>query len=165
MTGIGRRSLIAGLAAMGTAACSKIDGFASSESGEGLFDLAEDWHRSAHRTLAGRQALAPEYAPEDRSPSFKGNGSLTVDSDVYREQLARGFPDWRISIKGLVDKPIVLRARAADGVEKPSDEIFEVRKSVDEHAVVSLRLGLHLASRIFNGTFLTPPPTCAPRSS
>ena len=108
MTGIGRRSLIAGLAAMGTAACSKIDGFASSESGEGLFDLAGGWHRSAHRTLAGRQALAPEYAPEDRSPSFKGNGSLTVDSDVYREQLARGFPDWRISIKGLVDKPMRL---------------------------------------------------------
>ncbi|MEO1648836.1 MAG: molybdopterin-dependent oxidoreductase [Pseudomonadota bacterium] len=108
MTRLARRSLIAGLAAMGTAACSKIDGFATSELGEGLFDLAEDWHRIAHRTLAGQQALAPEYAPEDRSPSFKGNGSLTVNSDVYRDQLARGFPDWRISIKGLVDNPMRL---------------------------------------------------------
>ena len=108
MTRIARRSLIAGIAALGTGACSKIDGFATSDTGEALFDRAEDWHRTAHRTLAGRQGLAPEYAPEDRSPSFKGNGSLTVDAPAYREQLAKGFPDWRLSIQGLVDNPMRL---------------------------------------------------------
>ena len=113
MTRIARRSLLTRMAALGTGAfaasgCSKIDGFATSESGESLFAGAEDWHRTAHRTLAGRQSLAPEYAPEDRSPSFKGNGSLSVDSPVYREQLAKGFPDWRISVKGLVDNPLRL---------------------------------------------------------
>ncbi|MEM6494001.1 MAG: molybdopterin-dependent oxidoreductase [Pseudomonadota bacterium] len=108
MTRIARRSLIAGLAALGTSACSKIDGFAASETGKGLFDRAEDWHRAAHRALAGRQSLAPEYAPEDRSPNFKGNGSLTVDGPIYREQLAKGFPDWRLSIKGLVERPLRL---------------------------------------------------------
>lgn len=108
MTKIARRSLIAGLAALGTGACSKIDGFAKSTEGSDLFDSAEDWHRAAHRALAGRERLAPEYGPEDRSPTFKGNGSLSVDSDVYREQIARGFPDWRLSIWGLVDKPLRL---------------------------------------------------------
>jgi len=108
MSKIARRSLLAGIAALGTGACSKIDGFASSESGEGLFDLAEDWHLSAHRTLASRQALAPEYSAQDISPSFKGNGSLTVKSEIYQDQLAKGFPDWRIAVSGLVDNPMRL---------------------------------------------------------
>ena len=108
MTRVARRSLMAGIAALGAGACSKIDRFATSETGEGLFDTAEGWHREAHRILAGRQALAPEYAPEDRSPSFKGNGSLTVDGPIYREQLATGFPDWRLAINGLVENPLRL---------------------------------------------------------
>ncbi|MDY7099192.1 MAG: molybdopterin-dependent oxidoreductase [Pseudomonadota bacterium] len=108
MTKIARRSLIAGIAALGTAGCSKIDGFADSEAGSGLFDMAEDWHRKAHRALAGRERLAPEYAPEDLSPTFKGNGSLTVSDPVYRDQLAKGFPDWKLSVRGLVDNPLRL---------------------------------------------------------
>jgi len=108
MTRLPRRSLLAGIAALGTAACSKIDGFAASETGSGLFDTAENWHRRAHRILAGRQQLAPEYAPEDRSPTFRGNGSLTVDSAEYRASRAGGFADWRLDITGLVDAPLSL---------------------------------------------------------
>lgn len=108
MNRIARRSLLAGVAALGAGACSKIDGFAASDTGESLFDRAEDWHRAAHRALGGRQRLAPEYAPQDRSPTFKGNGSLTVDSPIYRDQMAKGFPDWRLSIRGLVESPLRL---------------------------------------------------------
>ncbi len=108
MTRIPRRSLLAGLAALGTGACSKIDGFAASEAGSDLFDAAEAFHRNAHRALAGRQRLAPEYAPGDRSPTFRGNGSLTVDSPDYRTQLASGFADWRLAVTGLVDQPLSL---------------------------------------------------------
>jgi DMSO/TMAO reductase YedYZ molybdopterin-dependent catalytic subunit len=108
MSTIARRSLLAGLAAMGTGACSRIDQFAGTEPGGTLFDGAEDWHRTAHRILAGRESMAPEYAPEERSPTFRGNGSLTVDSDFYREQLAGGFPDWRLEIGGLVATPLSL---------------------------------------------------------
>ncbi|MEE4155413.1 MAG: molybdopterin-dependent oxidoreductase [Erythrobacter sp.] len=108
MTSIHRRSLLAGLAALGTGACSKIDGFAASEAGAGVFDAAEAFHRAAHRTLAGRQALAPEYEPEDRSPTFRGNGSLTVDTPEYRAQLTSGFPDWRLAVTGLVEEPLSL---------------------------------------------------------
>jgi len=92
MVEIGRRGLLAGLAALGAGACSRI---ADSETGRSIFDAAEGWHRAAHRALASKQGLAPEYAPEDRSPSFRGNGSITVDSDFYRRELAGGFPDWR----------------------------------------------------------------------
>jgi len=105
MADIKRRSLLAGIAALGAGACSKV---AESDAGQTLFKGAEDWHRVAHRTLGGRQGLAPEYAPADRSPTFKGNGSITVDSDFYRAQLGQGFPDWRLMIGGLVERPLAL---------------------------------------------------------
>jgi DMSO/TMAO reductase YedYZ molybdopterin-dependent catalytic subunit len=109
MSGIPRRSLIAGIFALGAGARAKIAG---RDTGQSLFDASEDWHRTAHRALADRQALAPEYAPEDRSPSFKGNGSLTVDSDFYRRDLAGGFPAWRLTIGGLVEQPLSLSLAA-----------------------------------------------------
>lgn len=105
MTDIKRRSLLAGLAAVPAAACTEIHG---TETAGNLFDSVEDWHRAAHRTLASRQALVREYAPEDRSPTFRGNGSLTVDSEDYRAALASGFADWRLEVRGLVERPLRL---------------------------------------------------------
>ncbi|MDJ0644333.1 MAG: molybdopterin-binding protein, partial [Erythrobacter sp.] len=71
MSDIKRRTLLTGLAAFGAGACTEMG---KTDAAASLFDIAEDWHREAHRTLAGRQRLAPEYAPEDRSPDVKGNG-------------------------------------------------------------------------------------------
>ncbi|MEL7190335.1 MAG: molybdopterin-dependent oxidoreductase [Pseudomonadota bacterium] len=105
MPDIPRRGLLAGLAAMGTGACTELG---KTDAAGAVFDTAEDWHRAAHRALAGRQNLAREYAPEDRSPDVKGNGSVTVNRDMYRDQLARGFPDWRLSVRGLVEEPLRL---------------------------------------------------------
>ena len=105
MAEIKRRTMLAGLAALPAAACSEL---AETGPAQGLFDAAEGWHRAAHRTLAARQALAPEYAPDERSPDIRGNGSITVDTSEYREQLASGFPDWRLEVRGLVDNPLQL---------------------------------------------------------
>ncbi|TWJ10326.1 molybdopterin-dependent oxidoreductase [Altererythrobacter ishigakiensis] len=100
-----RRAALFGLSALLTGACSKI---ADSRTGQSLFDLAEGWNRKAHRALADREALAPEYSKADISPVFKGNGSVTVESDIYADQLARGFPDWRLQVRGLVKNPLSL---------------------------------------------------------
>ena len=105
MTEIKRRTLLAGIAAAPVAACTDIH---ESEAGGSVFDAVEGWHRAAHRALAGRQRLAREYAPEDRSPDIRGNGSRTVDTDDYRAQLANGFTDWRLEVRGLVDNPMQL---------------------------------------------------------
>lgn len=102
---IGRRSLMAGIAALGAGACSRIS---ESDAGQSLIETAEGWHRTAHRTLASRQALAPEYSAADRSPTFKGNGSVSVDDSFYQEQLAAGFPDWKLEVRGLVERPLSL---------------------------------------------------------
>lgn len=105
MVDLPRRALIAGIAMLGAGACSRI---AKSEAGEDLIDGAENWHRIAHRALAGEQGLVPEYTLAERSPTFKGNGTVTIPEPFYQEQLAAGFPDWRLAVRGLVESPLAL---------------------------------------------------------
>lgn len=105
MVDLPRRSLLAGIAALGASACSKIN---DSEAAKDLFKAAEDGHRALHRALASKQSLAKEFRPDQRSPTFRGNGSVTVADPFYQQQLASGFPDWRLEVKGLVEKPLAL---------------------------------------------------------
>lgn len=105
MVDLPRRSLLAGIAAMGAAACTKIN---ESQTAQSLFKAAEDGHRAVHRALAGRQGLAQEFRPNQRSPTFRGNGSVTVADPFYQDQLAKGFPEWRLEVRGLVDAPLAL---------------------------------------------------------
>jgi DMSO/TMAO reductase YedYZ molybdopterin-dependent catalytic subunit len=105
MVDLPRRSLLAGIAALGASACSKIN---DNEAARSLFEAAEDGHRTLHRALAGKQGLAPEYTRAERSPTFRGNGSVTIADPFYQQQLASGFPDWRLEVKGLVDQPLSL---------------------------------------------------------
>ena len=100
-----RRSVVAGLAALATAGCTRI---AQTETFGSLVEGAERLHRSAHRLLGGRQAMAREYAPADVSPFFRGNGNVDIDTDAYRAHLAAGFADWRLEVRGLVERPLSL---------------------------------------------------------
>ncbi len=105
MVDLPRRSLLAGIAALGATACSKIN---DSETAESLFAAAEDGHRALHRALAGKQGLAREYRPDQRSPTFRGNGTVTIADPFFQQQLASGFPDWRLEVRGLVETPLSL---------------------------------------------------------
>ncbi len=101
-----RRSLLAGAAGLVAGGCSRIG--ESALFGEAV-DAAQGLHKAAHRSLGiARPALAPEYAPEEVSPFFRGNGSVTVDTDPYRASLANGFADWRLTVSGLVARPLSL---------------------------------------------------------
>jgi len=100
-----RRSVLAGLAALCTAGCSKIG---DSKAFAGLVDGAEKLHRGAHRVLGGRRPMAREFALADISPEFRGNGNKDIDSDAYRAHVAAGFADWRLAVRGLVDTPLSL---------------------------------------------------------
>jgi len=105
MADLPRRSLLAGIAALGASACTKIN---ESEAAGSLFKAAEDGHRVLHRALAGKQGLAKEFTRDQRSPTFRGNGSVTVADPFYQDQLAKGFPDWKLEVRGLVEKPLAL---------------------------------------------------------
>jgi DMSO/TMAO reductase YedYZ molybdopterin-dependent catalytic subunit len=105
MVDLPRRSLLAGIAALGASACARIN---ESETAKELFKTAEDGHRAVHRALAGKQGLAPEYTRAQRSPTFRGNGSVTVTDPFYQQQLTAGFPAWRLVVGGLVEQPLSL---------------------------------------------------------
>lgn len=100
-----RRSVVAGLAAFFTGACSKI---ASSAAGASALSAVENWNRGLHDLLGRRSALAPEYALEDISPFFRGNGTTQPTSAEYAAHEATGFVDWRLDVRGLVDNPLSL---------------------------------------------------------
>src|SRR5688572_12040600 len=100
-----RRSVLAGLAALVTAGCTKIG---KSEVFGGLVDGAEKLHRGAHRLIGGRTPMAREFSASDISPFFRGNGNQEVDSDFYRAQEAAGFAGWRLEVRGLVEQPLSL---------------------------------------------------------
>ena len=62
--------------------------------------------KDGDRALRARNALAPEYAPEDISPTFRGNGSTDPQNDGYPEHVTNGFADWRFTVTGLVERPL-----------------------------------------------------------
>src|SRR5688572_7967488 len=100
-----RRNVLAGLAALFTAGCSKIG---DSKAFADLVDGAETLHRGAHRALGGRQPMAREFTVADISPSFRGNGSTDVGTPRYAASVANGFADWRLEVRGLVERPLSL---------------------------------------------------------
>ena len=100
-----RRSVIAGLAAFGTAGCSRIG---ESSAFEGLVETAQAWHRAAHRGLSPGVGLAREYEVADLSPFFRGNGTTEIPDPAYLAHLANGFADWRVAVGGLVARPLSL---------------------------------------------------------
>jgi len=100
-----RRNVLAGLAALVTAGCTKIG---ESKLFNDLVDGAEKLHRGAQRAMGPRPTMAREFTLADISPSFRGNGSIEVDTDDYRAHLASGFADWKLEVRGLVERPLSL---------------------------------------------------------
>jgi DMSO/TMAO reductase YedYZ molybdopterin-dependent catalytic subunit len=100
-----RRSVLAGLAALATAGCSKIG---DSKAFGGLVDGAEKLHRGAQRLIGGRQPMAREFSAAQISPFFRGNGNQEIDRPEYLAHVAAGFANWRLAVRGLVDTPLSL---------------------------------------------------------
>ena len=102
---VARRGVLAGLAALFAAGCAKI---ASSGPGATLLEAVEGWNRNLHDLLGRRTALAREFAPEDISPDFRGNGTVAPEGDFYRHHLESGFRFWTLAVTGLVERPLAL---------------------------------------------------------
>ncbi|WP_370030058.1 molybdopterin-binding protein [Qipengyuania mesophila] len=96
-----RRNVLLGSGALMLGACSKVH---ESESGKTFFEGVDDWHQGLQRALTSRNALAREYAPEDISPFFRGNGSTDPQNDGYPDHVASNFANWRFTVGGLVER-------------------------------------------------------------
>ena len=100
-----RRGFLAAAGAVFVAGCDRV---ANSNAGSKLLGAAEKWHQGAHRFLTNREALAPEYPRSAISPFFRGNGSVDPQNGDYQQQAAANFADWRLEVRGLVNKPLSL---------------------------------------------------------
>lgn len=59
----------------------------------------------SQRALVDRQALAQEFTRADLSPTFRANGSTSVDTPEYQKHTQEKFANWQLKIDGLVARP------------------------------------------------------------
>lgn len=100
-----RRGVLAGLSALIVGGCAKA---AQSPPFAALLAATEGWNLDLHDLLGRRGALAREFAPEDISPFFRGNGTTLPGDPAYADHAANGFADWRLAVRGLVERPLSL---------------------------------------------------------
>jgi DMSO/TMAO reductase YedYZ molybdopterin-dependent catalytic subunit len=106
---ITRRRLIGSLAAgVGGAVLAGCDRLDRNERFRGILRSAEDLTMRAQRLVIDRNALAREFGAAEMSPVFRSNGTSMPSGNTYRDHLARGFADWRLSVGGLVGRPLSL---------------------------------------------------------
>ena len=73
-----------------------------------VFHTVEDWTQLNQRALLYPDRLAREYSASDISPVFKPNGTINPNSPEYNAHVAQNFSNWRLTIDGLVAKPLSL---------------------------------------------------------
>jgi len=106
---LSRRGLIAaGGLALGGAALSGCDKVSENASALNFVGGAESLTLRTQRLLQAARPLAREYTVRDISPTFKPNGSIMPDDEDYQAALHTGFKDWRLTIDGLVKRPLSL---------------------------------------------------------
>ncbi|MFZ5618831.1 MAG: molybdopterin-binding protein [Pseudomonadota bacterium] len=103
-----RRLLTAGGLSIGGFALSGCDKLSQDRSVRAGLGRAEGLTFAVQRALIGRHALAREYSLSDVSPTFPANGTLMPDTDEYQRLIERKFIDWRLTIDGLVGRPLSL---------------------------------------------------------
>lgn len=102
---IARRALVSGLAATAGTLLSGCDRIGRDPRFQALLGTAEDGNYALQRLLQDRTALAEEFAPNQRSPVFRANGTRMPAGDGYARHLAAGFRDWRLVVDGAVARP------------------------------------------------------------
>lgn len=106
---ITRRSLIEGGLALGASGLlTGCDRLGESPAFRRILSCGEVMNQHAQRLLTDRNALAREFSTADIAPFFRGNGSQSPDTNGYPKQAAEGFAEWRVTIAGLVARPLTL---------------------------------------------------------
>ena len=99
-----RRTLLLGASAA-LAGCDRLG--SNKTVREALFS-ADNFHKWAQRSLMTRDALAQEFRPDQISPLFRANGTANPNTPAYKALWRGNFADWRLSVTGLVKRPLSL---------------------------------------------------------
>ena len=100
-----RTALRTALASVGTLTLAGCDRLSNSPAFVDVLKSAQHLSHAAHRVVAGRKAMAQEFAPADVAAHFRANGTLEpVDADYQALKRSR-FETWRLQVGGLVEAP------------------------------------------------------------
>jgi DMSO/TMAO reductase YedYZ molybdopterin-dependent catalytic subunit len=97
-----RRFIAAGSAGL-LAGCDRLN---NSQAFRGVLRSAEGLTMRAQRLVSPRDALAREFTEADLSPIFRSNGTAMPGTAEYAQHLAEGFANWRVTVDGLVARPL-----------------------------------------------------------
>ena len=103
-----RRLLTASSVGLGSLALAGCDSLSGNEGVQSFLSRAEHLNLASQRFLQGRDALAREFTEADLSPVFKANGTRRPDTAVYRQLIDTDFADWKLTVDGLVTRPLSL---------------------------------------------------------
>jgi DMSO/TMAO reductase YedYZ molybdopterin-dependent catalytic subunit len=106
-----RQMLLRGSAAFGGLLLGGCDRLSQSPSFLRVLSSAEQVTYLAQRLLVG-QSLAREFTESDLSPVFRSNGTSNPNNEIYNGLRANDFRDWRLSVEGLVARPLQLSLAA-----------------------------------------------------
>jgi DMSO/TMAO reductase YedYZ molybdopterin-dependent catalytic subunit len=108
MTLLTRRSIVTGGALGAGLLLSGCDQLARQPAFRRILFSGEKINQGLQRALMDRNALAPEFRPDQMSPVFRTNGNSNPNTPDYNQHLAENFANWRLEVGGLVDRPLRL---------------------------------------------------------
>ncbi|WP_066805000.1 molybdopterin-dependent oxidoreductase [Sphingomonas asaccharolytica] len=108
MTLLTRRSLVTGGALGAGLLLSGCDKLAQQPGFRRILFSGEKINMGLQRALMDRNALAPEFRPDQMSPVFRTNGNSNPNTTDYNRHVAENFANWRLEVGGLVDRPLRL---------------------------------------------------------
>lgn len=73
----------------------------------GPYGIGQTLTYASHRILLPKQTLAREFDRSEISKVANVNG-LPPPTDVYKRMVSNGFADWRLTIDGMVTRPLTL---------------------------------------------------------
>jgi len=103
-----RRALVGGLVAGAGSLVAGCDALTDSPTFQSVLTGGTHANQGLQRLISDRGALAKEFRPEQRSPIFRANGNRMPTSPAYQALMANGFADWRLTVGGLVGRPLSL---------------------------------------------------------
>jgi len=98
------RSVVGGSALL-LAGCDKLAGTSWFS---GLLGKAGPFTEAVQTAITPANALAREFTEADIAPTFRANGSVDPQDDDYLDHVDNNFADWKLEIRGLVERPYSL---------------------------------------------------------
>ncbi len=109
-----------------------------------VLGLGEKATYRVQRMILPRKAMAQEFTEADLSPQFRSNGTSIPDNPAYAAMADRGFKDYRLSVGGLVERPMTFSL--ADLRKLPSRTQITRHDCVEGWSAIGMWKGARLSA-------------------